>query len=205
MPATERAPAGVILAGGRGERLGLGKPKAWVPVAGVTLLERALVALAPHAGGLWVVAPRGMALPPGDYRRVEDVAGAAGPLAGLAAALEAVGAGDVLVLGVDYPLVRPALLELLARRPGAGHAAVPRVGGRLHPLVARHPAAAAPALRARLERGERALVPAVLALGPDLVEESELRVVDPDLRSFLNVNTPADLERAVRALEGAPA
>src|SRR5437588_594832 len=40
---------GILLAGGRGSRLGLGRPKALAEVAGATLLERALAILAAYA------------------------------------------------------------------------------------------------------------------------------------------------------------
>src|ERR1700752_918999 len=105
MPATEPLPAGAVIAGGRGHRLGLGRPKAWTEVAGRSLLDRALAALGPHVSAIWVAAPAGLELPAGPYRRVDDEAGMAGPLAGVAAALSTIGEGEVLVIGVDYPLI----------------------------------------------------------------------------------------------------
>jgi molybdopterin-guanine dinucleotide biosynthesis protein A len=200
MRATDALPAGVVIAGGRGRRLGLGPTKAWTPLAGATLLERALERLARHCGPLWVAAPAVMPLPGNGYRRVDDAEGAAGPLAGLCAALRAVGEGEALVLGVDYPLVRDELLALLGGAPQDGRAVVPRVRGRLQPLLARYPAAWWRPLRAALRRGERALVPAVLELRPRLLDEPALGEADPELVSFFSVNTRADLERAERRL-----
>lgn len=205
MPAIEPLPAGAIVAGGRGNRLGLGRPKAWADVAGRTLLERALVALGPHVSVTWVAAPAGLELPAGSYRRIDDEAGMAGPLAGLAAALCAIGTGEVLVLGVDYPLVQSEWLAALAAWPSEGRGVVPRVGGRVQPLVARFPARHGPALRRALARGERALVPAVLELDPLLVDEADVRRSDPELLSFINVNTHEDLARVERLLLVRPA
>jgi molybdopterin-guanine dinucleotide biosynthesis protein A len=202
MPATDPRPAGLVLAGGRGRRLGRGK--AGVELGGLTLLARALAALAPHTRARWVAAPRGMTLPAGDYARADDLVEDGGPLAGLCAGLAAAGPGDVLVLGVDHALAVPALLGLLARRPPPGRPMVPEVGGRLQPLVARYPAAAEASLRVALSSGRRALVEAVAALDPERVPESELRGADPDLVSFVDVDTPEDLERARSRIEGAP-
>lgn len=205
MPGTDRAPAGAVIAGGRGNRLGLGRPKAWVEVAGRSLLDRALGALAAHVRHTWVAAPAGFELPPGRYQRVDDDAGMAGPLAGLAAALCAIGQGEVLALGVDYPLVQPEWLAALAAWPTEGRGVVPRVGGRMQPLVARYPARQGAALRSALARGERALVPAVLDLDPVVIEESEVRRTDPELLSFINLNTREDLARVERLLLVRPA
>jgi len=51
----------ILLAAGRGERLGAGVPKAFVEVAGESLLARAVATIerTPRAGGFVVAAPRG--------------------------------------------------------------------------------------------------------------------------------------------------
>ncbi|GGR04773.1 2-C-methyl-D-erythritol 4-phosphate cytidylyltransferase [Deinococcus ruber] len=56
--------AALIPAAGAGTRLGRG-PKAFVEVAGRTLLARSIAALAPHVDEVVVALPAGMALPPG--------------------------------------------------------------------------------------------------------------------------------------------
>jgi molybdenum cofactor guanylyltransferase len=103
----------------------------------------------------------------------------------------------VIALACDMPLVPPALLEWLAGLDGG--VVVPRVGERLQPLLARYEPAVAGALGDALER-DAAVHEAVVALEPRVVAEDELaRFGDPELIS-LNVNTPADLERAEAAL-----
>ena len=66
----------------------------------------------------------------------------------------------------------------------------------MHMVVWRAPALQA--VRTALASGEQRLFKALLALHPHEVEADELRALDPDLRTFFNVNTPDDLVAARR-------
>jgi len=204
-----RAVRGVVLAGGRGRRLGLGVPKARAGIAGRTLLERAVATLAEACGEVIVVAPAGLDLGPCAARRVCDVAGFAGPLAGLVAGLEACAGADVAVLGVDFPLAGAgwprALLERLAADASHGaavaRAVVPRPGGFAQPLVAAYGAGAAAELRVALECGVTSLRGGLEKLAVTWLEDADLAVLPGGATALLNVNTPADLDAARRLLE----
>ncbi len=109
-------PIGVVLAAGRGRRLGLG-PKAWVRAQGETLLARACRIL--RAGGVGtIVAVLPPDLPHGPVP--EGVACAlnldpdSGPLGSLRAALDLSGvSGPVVVYPVDHPDVTAEVVESL--------------------------------------------------------------------------------------------
>ena len=58
----------IVLAGGRGRRLGGETPKALRPLAGRSLLERAVHRVRDWSEEVCVSAPPGMDLPEGDYR-----------------------------------------------------------------------------------------------------------------------------------------
>jgi molybdopterin-guanine dinucleotide biosynthesis protein A len=198
----------VILAGGRGERLGPGPPKALRPLAGATLLERALARFRAWADEVWVSAPPALELPIGDFRVVRDPAGFgpwAGPLVALAAALDAVSAPWTLVVAADLPFVRPELCDLLwalRGRPATPVAGVPAHAPPLgvvpwrargpEPLLALYRREAAAILLAATHSGERAAQRAVAALPLVRVAEEEMLGADPDLESFVNLNTPEE-------------
>ena len=55
-----------------------------------------------------------------------------------------------------------------------------------------------PALDAMIARGARRLQDLAPLLDARRVAEDELRARDPELRSFLNINTPEDYARALR-------
>jgi molybdopterin-guanine dinucleotide biosynthesis protein A len=186
------AALGVVLAGGRGRRLG--RPKATAPLAGRALVEHPLAALREAGLSAVVVAKPGTDLPAGAAEVWTEPAEPLHPLCGIVHALERAGR-PLVVVGCDLPFVAPGLLRWLAERTEP--LAVAAAGGRLHPLLARYDPALAPGLRAGLER-RRALRDVVSELGPRLVDEAQLsRFGDPALLTF-NVNTPDDLRRAER-------
>jgi len=195
---------GIVLAGGRGRRLGADVPKALVRLGGETLLERAVATLGAACGPVLVVAPASMQLPGVSARRVVDVAGYQGPLAGLVAGLEAAGEMTSFVLGVDFPCVTPVLVRELARVLAATpyvDAIVPRPGGIEQPLVAAYAPAVAARLRAALEAGVTSLRGGLDALRVSTIDDVETLPGGAD--ALLNVNTPDDFERARHALAAA--
>ncbi|MGH7741973.1 MAG: molybdenum cofactor guanylyltransferase [Candidatus Eiseniibacteriota bacterium] len=202
------APLGVLIAGGRGRRLGNPGPKAHALLGGQTLLERAMATLTPVCGEVVIALSDGVE-PPATLGRGVFVAldrpGTRGPLAGLVAGLEARPFEVALVLGVDFPLARSAALRFLATRLGSRLAVVPEPGGRAQPLFAVYAAGARAPLTQALERGEQALVPAVMALDPVRVADQELATLDGGLENFLNVNRPDELAEAQRRLRSSPA
>ncbi|GAB7041271.1 MULTISPECIES: molybdenum cofactor guanylyltransferase [Catenuloplanes] len=106
----------VVLAGGRGSRLG-GVVKPGLPVGGRTMLSRVLdatAALSPRV----VVGPAALTMPAGVLRTVESPPGG-GPVAGAAAGLSALvraapGTRLVALLAGDLPMLTPAALDTLA-------------------------------------------------------------------------------------------
>lgn len=133
--------AAVILAGGRGERLG-GVRKAQLRVGGATLLERVRGALPPAAQVLVSIGHQepGEARIPFGIRVVRDQTTAfGGPLAGLAAAVLALrgsGAHTLLTASVDTPFLPPTLFPALLEAMGGRSGAIASGGGQLHPTIA---------------------------------------------------------------------
>lgn len=191
---------GVLLAGGQGSRLGGEHPKALADCGGRTLLARALATLGTLTDPVIVVAPLGMALPVPADRRVADMPGAEGPLAGMVAGLGSRRFEEALVLAVDLPLVTPATLAALRALRGDALAVVPAPGGIPQPLAAWFgPRAFAPLAEA-LRAGERSATRALLALDPVVVGDDQLAQLPGGVAAWLNVNTPDDLAEAGRRL-----
>ncbi len=190
--------AGLVLAGGRGTRLG-GVDKPLLYVGGAPIVARVIDALRPEVRWLAISAngdPARFAgfgapvLPDG------DTAGE-GPLAGLCAGLAwAAGLGAELVLSApgDTPFLPSGLAASLA--PPPSFAARTGVD---HPLVALWPVAALDKLRAILSApGPRSVAAFARQIGMRRVE-FPAGGADP----FINVNTPDDLATA-RAMAEQP-
>ena len=193
---------GVLLAGGRGSRLGAAVPKALVECGGRTLLARALATLEPVCDEIVVVAPRAMQLPVPASQRVHDPEGEQGPLAALVAGLEARAFAEACVLAVDLPLVTSQALRALRALRADALAVMAAPGGLPQPLAAWYSSGARTPLARASEAGERSVIAACRMLPARLVEGAAL-VHLPDGEGFQwNVNTPEDLSRAERALAG---
>ncbi len=189
--------AAVILAGGRGRRLG-GVDKAWLPWRGSTLIETMVECLHAQIGEvrvdeLLVVAnqsrERYAAI---GLRCVADRrADYPGPMAGLEAGLHATDAHWVLSVPVDAPHLPADLLPRLLARAEAGGCARARDADGAQPLIALYRREQLlPSLVQALNVGERAMHR--WQAGMNIAE------VDWSPHRFGNLNTPDDL----RAEEG---
>jgi molybdenum cofactor guanylyltransferase len=192
--------AAAVLAGGASRRMG--RDKATLLVGGVELASLVLAAAARVADPVVLVAPEGH-----PARRVASAAGARpaprlvadpglGPLAAVAAALEVLQAEHVLVLAADHPGLRVELLAHLVALAEGTEAVACRRGPRLEPLVAvyrRVPALAAARARLAGPSGDRSLARVLGDLRTLVVEEPAWRRLDPDGRSFVDLDDPADL------------
>jgi molybdopterin-guanine dinucleotide biosynthesis protein A len=217
----ERLPVvGVVLAGGASRRMG--SDKALLTVGGETLAARAahrLLAVCSHV----VVADGGRGLLPG-LPSVPDGPGG-GPAAGILGAAHACPGRPLLALACDLPAVPSELLAelvMLATAPvqapsspadfpvapprpdtargGESAAAdwvLPRWERGVEPLCALYQPAAIAALAAAVERGMLALhrLAAAAPLRVQWLDGEPLRRFGVPADVFLNLNSPADLER----------
>ncbi|MBX5449547.1 MAG: molybdenum cofactor guanylyltransferase [Thermogemmatispora sp.] len=139
-------------------------------------------------------------LPPG-ARLVVDLVPDQGPLMGLYSGLLAVHAPQTIVLAVDLPLLSPRLLAWLLSLPVQDESlCVPLVDQRPQVLLARYPRSLLNSIARLLAEGRRN-PRSLLEVAPvRWLPEEELRSLDPELHSFLNVNTPQDWQALEKLL-----
>ena len=186
----------VIFAGGLGTRLG-GVKKALLDVGGRRIIERLLAAVAPFGGEIVVVDnDDSLAHLPG-VRIVPDSETRAGVLTALHSGLSSADGDLCLVLACDMPFVKTALLQRLVDLARDADVVIPLTGGQMEPMHAVYRRAAClDAIGAALARGDKRMISYLGDVRVREVGEEELRRLDPELRSFFNVNTPEDLEWA---------
>ncbi|HXX61621.1 MAG TPA: NTP transferase domain-containing protein [Candidatus Sulfotelmatobacter sp.] len=194
---------GLVLAGGRASRFGADKLA--VDLAGRPVLHHAIVAVAAVTGRVLVSLAHD-APPPAmpDLGRpievVRDRSGDLGPLAGLAAALDAIGSTAdqrLLVVPGDAPFLRPPLLRGLLGAMDHADAAVLADGDDWRPLpCALRTLAVGATVRDRLAGPDRSVRGALRVLRPAIVEESAWRAWDPQGVWRDDIDEPADIARA---------
>ncbi len=191
---------GVVLAGGRARRMG-GADKGLVEVNGEAMVVHALRGLATQVGTILINANRNQeryaAL--GNCRVIADADGDyAGPLAGMASAMQHATTRYILTVPCDSPLLTPKLGEHLfaALRADDAEIGVAHDGTRMQPVFALLDCALRESIVDYLSGGgrkidawyaERRLALADLADHPDM---------------FLNINTPEDRDTLEQRLAG---
>jgi molybdenum cofactor guanylyltransferase len=193
----DQAVAGIVLAGGRSRRMG--QDKALLRVGGgpplISLVVDRLRAL---VGEVIVVTSDGARLGALPARIVPDVYADAGPLSGIYSGLLATDRERALVTACDMPFLSSRLLAYLLQVSGSHDVVLPRlVSGFLEPLHAVYSQTCREVFRRQLDAGRYSAIGYLDQVKVRYVEEAELRRFDPELRSFFNVNTQADLERAL--------
>jgi len=184
--------AAVILAGGRGERLG-GTNKALIEFAGDRLIDRALRVVAACDPVLVAVGPTGLVPPAG--RPIADLpSDYAGPLAGVAAAVDALRAAEadwMLTMAVDTPFFPADFLARALTHAQAADCVIGCFGAQDYPTNALWRLDAIRSLPDQVRAGTapHSLRRLAAAVRTSRVDYSGTDAVDP----FLNANTPEDL------------
>jgi len=174
----------------------MGANKALLEVGGQGMLRRTAALLRPLVDDLFLVADdpapyAGLGLPVHP-----DLLPGRGALGGIHAALTHAAHPRVLCAACDMPLISAGVLELLLGAEDADDALLPRVGGWGEPLLAVYGRGALPAIERALLAGRLRVVEALAGLRVSYLEEDRLAAADPGGRSFVNVNTPGELEAA---------
>jgi molybdopterin-guanine dinucleotide biosynthesis protein A len=185
-----------VLAGGRSSRMGT--DKSFVRVLGRPLIEHILAQTAGLGDETLIITNR-----PQDYAYLGlplfgDVLPDKGALGGLYSALHAARGRHVLCIACDMPfLVRDVLDYLLSLR-AEGQAVVPRLAGQPEPFRAVYRRDCLETLRTALDAGRLRVSDGLAQLPVRYVDEAEIERFDPHHLSFVNINTPDDLEHARR-------
>lgn len=178
---------GVVLAGGKSSRMGT--DKAAIEFDGATFVERAVSVLASVfaevvVAGVSSVAPTVHVLP--------DRLPGHGPLAGLDAAFSYAGGRSVFVLALDMPFVSSSTVHaLIDPRPDAMGATIAKSEGRVQPLCGIYGSGLAERVRDIVGSGDRSMARLLDAL-------DDVRWVEVDARSTMNINSVEDLEAALK-------
>ena len=178
----------------------MGQNKALLPHPGnqsITFVEYLTSILTPLCSEVIIVArdeahAAGYTLP--GVRVLFDLVPGSGPLMGLYTGLNAMTTRRALVVAVDMPFVSPAVLSFLLAQPPTDAMLVPQVNNIPQVLLALYPRSIIPFIEERIRQGRRD-PRSLLEIAPvQYISEEQLRQVDPYLRSFINVNTPQELQ-----------
>ena len=185
-----------ILVGGYGSRMG-GVDKAALELNGKPLLEHVLDAISPLAAEIFVVSNDDRLVGDPRFTVLHDPEPHAGVLPALLTALDAASSPLLLLLACDMPFINRDVVDHLLTLAASHDAVMPYVQSfpqAMHAVYRVAPCRTA--VRNVLENGGRRMISFLDDVNTIRVGEDEIRQIDPEIRSFFNVNTPYDLEAA---------
>ncbi len=195
----------IVLAGGRGTRMGMVE-KALLEFEGKTIIERLLESLF-HAVDEVILSVRDRTqkekfnpviekFPAREIRFCFDTLKDAGPLEGIRAGLLESRSEYSFVCAGDMPFVNFRVVGLLFEKASGHDAALPKWDDRMfEPLHAVYSKKLIPGIEKAFEKGKRSVLMSVLEMKDVVfVEVSEIKDMDPKLRTFANINTVEDIE-----------
>lgn len=180
---------GVILAGGRGSRMG-GEDKGLVQYRNKPLYQHVLEKLRPQVSSVCISANRNLERyqESGVLVIADTLPDYPGPLAGMMAALQATDNEWLAFASCDTPALPENLVQRLWQEKGPAQAVWARTADRDHPTLALLHHNVATELAAYLAKGERRVMLFLQEIGGHAV-------LFEDTAAFNNINRPEDLYR----------
>ncbi len=188
--------AAIVLAGGKSSRMGT--PKALLMFDDRPLIAHIVETLRSLFGEIVVVAAPGQDLPSMPVTLVRDEVAHQGPVGGIYYGLSAARADVGFVTSCDSAFLNIDLISHLVCCIADHDVVVPYWQGRFQPLHAVYRKSVAPLLAAQLARGELRPVQLFDRVRTRRIDEDAIRRLDPEGRSFFNMNTPEDYAEALR-------
>lgn len=190
---------GVILAGGENTRIP--HIKGLLKVNGITIIERNLrilkevfdrVVISTNSPELYFSS--GIPL-------IGDIINEKGPMTGIFSVLTSTGAESAFFIACDMPFVKKELIMYAKDRfdtlSSSGikiDALIPRFKGRIEPLAGIYTSDIRERMEGSLRSGRKGLHALLGEVNTFYIEEEEIRDIDPEGLSFMNINTLEDYE-----------
>lgn len=127
-----------------------------------------------------------------------------GPLTGIYSVLTSTQDDSILVVACDMPFIRPEIVSLLITKYASGQgdwdAVIPQFEGRSQPLIGIYSKNVTGIIEDRIKKDQGSIRDMLTELRVLYVKEEEVSAVDPEGRSFVNINTMKDYKKAVNSV-----
>ncbi len=184
----------LILCGGRSKRMG--RPKAFLPFGGTTMINHILTNVKDMFAETFLVSNEPESFEDFDVDVVKDILPYRGPLGGILSGLLVSQHSHAFVIACDMPLITPKMIRELCQRRFEHDVVVASHDEGIEPLLGVYSKNCIKSLEESLFNGDLALKDFLSGLNSvtyDLEEETK----EGSLPPYFNVNTPQDYSRLV--------
>jgi molybdopterin-guanine dinucleotide biosynthesis protein A len=182
---------GIILSGGKSTRMG--QNKAFIEIGGIPIIHRIHALFRELFEEIIIVTNEKDLFRDLDARIVGDLLPGAGALGGLYTGLFYSSFRYSFCVACDMPFLKRPLIEYLHTRTLGYDVVVPKTRDGLEPLHAYYSRNCMEPARETLANGSYRIFDFYPLVRVNMVGEGEIRVLDPEGESFLNINTPEEL------------
>lgn len=195
-PAHALAVTAVILAGGRSRRMGT--DKSFVLLDGKPLIQHVIERVSALNVRLILITNSPDKYAQFSIPSYRDIIPDRGALGGLYTALHHCPTPYAVCVACDMPFINPALLQYLVDLRDGYEVVAPRIAGQIEGLHAVYHRSCLDVIRQQIDRNQLRLSDLYAHLNARYLDDAEVRSLDPELRSFVNLNTPDHLNQAQR-------
>ncbi|MEW6715194.1 MAG: molybdenum cofactor guanylyltransferase [Nitrospirota bacterium] len=184
---------GVILAGGENTRMPVSK--AFIKIGGEKIIERNLRIMRSLFSEAFIITNQ-----PEEYvylgaQLLGDVYDVRGPMTGIFTALLNSSNQWVFVSACDMPFINKDVIRYAASMREGHDAVVPVSGKAAEPLFAFYSKRLTSSMEQGILSGKRGMKDFLNKKKVKYISKTEVKGFDPEAKSFINLNTPEDIER----------
>lgn len=188
---------GIILSGGKSLRMG--KNKAFIEIEGLPMIERILNLFKKIFNEILVITnDKNQFVHLDNVKIFNDLIPYKGALGGLYTGLFYSSYEYSFCVGCDMPFLNESLIKFLIKKINGEDIIVPKTEKGLEPLHAIYSKRCLSIIKSMIDSGKSRIIDIYPLLKIKIIEEREFIDLDPEKKSFLNINTPEELEQIKR-------
>ncbi|MBI5188319.1 MAG: molybdenum cofactor guanylyltransferase [Nitrospirae bacterium] len=146
---------------------------------------------------------------------VGDILKYRGPMTGILSVLISLEVPEIFVTACDMPFIKPELIRYIIDKYSTPSLTLPPRGGgqgwekwdavipifdkKPQPLLGIYSRRIAGSMEESIKQGEKSLKRFLQGMDVLYIDEEEVRIIDPEGRSFININTMEDYEKIVNS------
>jgi molybdenum cofactor guanylyltransferase len=186
-----KAVTGVILSGGRSFRMG--EDKAFIEIEGMPIVQRICRLFLHLFQEVIIVTNHKDRYLQFGVEVYDDLIPDLGALGGLYTAITFASFSYSFVAACDMPFLKKNVIEYLTQKRDGFDVIIPRTSDGLQPLHAIYSKKCIEPIRTVLKQNKRRIIDLFPLIHLNIVDASEFYFLDPNMESFININTPEQL------------
>jgi molybdopterin-guanine dinucleotide biosynthesis protein A len=129
------------------------------------------------------------------FTMIGDILKYRGAMTGIFSTLVCTGTSEVFVTACDMPFINPGLVSTIIEKYNGQDALIPVFKCRPQPLLGIYAGRIAGMMEERIIFKKRGMLDLLKEINVSYIDEDRISMVDPEGKSFVNINTVADLNK----------